>query len=206
MIRSDSRMVRRFDLYLDHCISDVNDILLAIPRLKIDHIINVFNSYHPRLKFTAELEVNRSINFLDTTIQIVNNELILNWYHKPIFSSRYLNFLSQHSFKQKIGVIYCILDWAILLSHPRFYERNLTLAIEILLANNYPLDLIFKQFNKRLYYLFNNKLNTTDGETIPLINPLTEEEKKFLLPYIPHLTIGLVKSLRNINYNFFLEC
>ncbi|KYN34033.1 hypothetical protein ALC56_11646 [Trachymyrmex septentrionalis] len=36
------------------------------------------------------------LNFLDVTV-IRNNELIeFNWYHKPTFSGRYLNFWSQH--------------------------------------------------------------------------------------------------------------
>lgn len=71
----------------------VDDILLAVCKKEVDFLVDIFNSYHLRLKFTVELEKDRSINFLDTTIStIVNNSLKLNWYHKSIFSERYLNF------------------------------------------------------------------------------------------------------------------
>ncbi|EFN74899.1 hypothetical protein EAG_11700, partial [Camponotus floridanus] len=40
-------------------------------------------------------------NFLEITIISDNNKLYFDWYHKPTFSSRYLNFLSQHPVCQK---------------------------------------------------------------------------------------------------------
>jgi len=51
----------------------VDDIILAAPNDKIDLILESFNNYHERLKFTVELEKDRSLSFLDLLITISNN-------------------------------------------------------------------------------------------------------------------------------------
>jgi len=42
----------------------IDDITLAAPRHKINEFLNTFNSLHPRLQFTLEIEGNQ-LNFLD---------------------------------------------------------------------------------------------------------------------------------------------
>jgi len=70
----------------------VNDILLAAPASSVSSIVDIFNSQHPRLQITMEVWWYDRLNFLDVTV-IRDNELIeFNWYHKPTFSDRYLNF------------------------------------------------------------------------------------------------------------------
>jgi len=54
----------------------VDDITLSAPENEIQNILERFNGYHHRLKFTCETEVNRSLNFLDITLIIVNNKII----------------------------------------------------------------------------------------------------------------------------------
>ncbi|KYN39722.1 hypothetical protein ALC56_05901 [Trachymyrmex septentrionalis] len=90
------------------------------------------------------------LNFLDVTV-INDNELIeFNWYHKPIFSDRYLNFSSQHPVSQKIGTITRLVDRVVLLLNPKFHFDNLCFIIKVLLENDYPLNFIFKNINNRL--------------------------------------------------------
>lgn len=43
----------------------VDDILMIIPKDKIDAILHIFNNYHDRLKFTHEVEIDNRINFLN---------------------------------------------------------------------------------------------------------------------------------------------
>ncbi|XP_020295370.1 uncharacterized protein LOC109860580 [Pseudomyrmex gracilis] len=178
----------------------VDDILMAAPREHIDPIFNCFNSYHPRLKFTIEIEEGRSINFLDTSISVINNKLLLNWYHKPTFSGRYLNFFSQHPLNQKIGIIYGIIDRAVLLSHPSFHNGNLIKAIQILLANDYPLDLIFKTVRRRLHCLFSGKLNVVNGEYNPESERLSGARGYFTLPFVSGTTDSISKSLKRNDF------
>jgi len=56
-------------------------------------ILNAFNKFHSRLQFILEVRGNR-INFLDTII-LDGNKIKFDWYHKPTYSGRYLNYWSQ---------------------------------------------------------------------------------------------------------------
>ena len=90
------------------------------------------------------------LNFLDVTV-IRGNELVkFNWYHKPTFSSRCLNFWSQHPVSQKIGTIAGLIDRVVLLSNSKFYLDNLCFIIKVLLKNDYPLNLIFENISNCL--------------------------------------------------------
>jgi len=136
----------------------VDDIALAAPTLKIDIILSKFNAYHDRLKFTVEYESSRCLNFLDLTLKRINDELVIDWFHKEIFSGRYLSFYSSHLLCHKIGSIFSLVDRAVLLSHLTFHKKNLKLVINSLLDNGFYLDIIFNKINIRLKTLFNSKL------------------------------------------------
>ncbi|XP_071653840.1 uncharacterized protein [Temnothorax longispinosus] len=79
----------------------IDDITLAAPLAFLQHTLDVFNSFHPRLKFTIEIGENDTLNFLEITMILNNNRLTFDWFHKPTFSGRYLNFFSQHPACQK---------------------------------------------------------------------------------------------------------
>ena len=104
----------------------VDDTFLINKNNKIKGTIENFNSYHPRLKFTFELEIDNTLPFLN--LLIIKNQdgtLVTNWFRKNTFSGRYLNYLSNHHFKQKIAIMKNLVDTAILLSHEKFHEENL---------------------------------------------------------------------------------
>jgi hypothetical protein len=58
----------------------VDDILLIFDTNKtnIHSILTDFNTLHPKLKFTAEIDHNNSINFLDTTIHRIQDSKDIN--------------------------------------------------------------------------------------------------------------------------------
>jgi len=128
----------------------VDDIIIAAPENKIRFITNKFNNYNDRMKFTLK-PMNNSISFLDLNIILEKNRrIIIDWYHKKTFSDRLLSYYSGHLFCHKIGTLYNLLDRAILLSHPKFHNKNINLCINILLENGYPLHMIFHYFNRRI--------------------------------------------------------
>jgi len=91
-------------------------VFTILPRDKVSDVVSVFNSYHPRLNFTYETETDGCINFFDTTVIRDGNRLLTNWYRKPTFSGRYVNYYSSHPIKYKINTIISLVDRAILLS------------------------------------------------------------------------------------------
>ena len=114
----------------------VDDIVLCIHKNNIDDTLKTFNSYDTNLEFTVERSNNNSISFLDMKI-IINEQrnIITNWYKKPTFSGRYLNYNSHHPLSNKIAIIYCLVDRAIKLSHNNFHKINIS-SIKLLLKNN----------------------------------------------------------------------
>ena len=79
----------------------VDDIITCISYNKIDKILAIFNSYEQRLQFTHEIEIDNKISFLDVLLIKNNDTIETNWYTKPTFSGRFLNFHSKHPLSQK---------------------------------------------------------------------------------------------------------
>lgn len=84
----------------------LDDILIICHKtnLKIDKTVeNVLNKIHPSIQFTTEHSINNSINFLDLTIYIQNNQLHFKNYTKD----RKVNMMLHHNahFKGKDGLI-----------------------------------------------------------------------------------------------------
>ena len=128
----------------------VDDIIIALPSDKINETLNTFNFYHQKLQFTIETEINNTISFLDIALTRVDNQITTNWYRKPTWSGRFINFFSSHPVPQKIGIIYMLVDRAIKLSHPKHHTQNLKLVRNTLYLNCYPMKFINKYINKRL--------------------------------------------------------
>lgn len=180
----------------------VDDIIMLAPKNKIDSILNKFNSYHQRLQFTVEYEIERSINFLDLNIKIIDNVIHLDWFQKKTCSGRVLSFLSNHPMCHKIGVIYNLIDRALLLSHPMYHKKNLEHCIEILLDNGYPIHVIFKEINRRIKVVNNfhiNKKRTKD---------IAEENKKkfFVIPYINNISETVASTIKKSDFRVGYRC
>jgi len=166
----------------------VDDIVLAAPSNQVKKIVDIFNSFHQRLQFTIEYETNRCINFLDLKLEVKNGEIILDWFHKETFSGRFLSFYSNHPLCHKFGIIYNLIDRAMLLSHPDYHKKNIENCIELLINNGYPLQLIFEQINKRLKKILWSKVHSDiNNGTILIKNNAADVDIKkqfFVIPYV----------------------
>ncbi|KYM93792.1 hypothetical protein ALC62_15636 [Cyphomyrmex costatus] len=127
------------------------------------------------------------LNFLDVKV-IRDNELIeFDWYHKPTFSGRYLNFWSQHPVSHKKGTVMGLVDRVILLSNPKFHFDNFCFIIKVLLENDYSLKFIFDNINSRLRNIImaRNRRRVADDHsrdverpswfTVPFVRGITEK-------------------------------
>jgi len=139
----------------------VDDIFMIIPEAKLDGVLKTFNEYHPRLKFTYE-ESNNTLNFLNTSVMREDDKLITNWFRKPIYSGRYINFFSCHPKQYKLNTIANLVDQAILLSNERFHATNIEVIKTILLNNCYPMELINKKIDERLRAIRINGISKND--------------------------------------------
>ncbi|XP_011882019.1 PREDICTED: uncharacterized protein LOC105569853 [Vollenhovia emeryi] len=168
----------------------VDDVFTIIPNNKIDDILKVFNSYHPRLKFTHEIEKDCKINFLDVSVIRRNNTLVTNWFRKATFSGRYINYFSNHPHKYMTNIINNLTDRAVLLSDDSFHDANLKLVKEILTNNCFPTHVIDKHIKCRLKQLRNQKDNQTKETPF-------DPRQVVTIPYIKHLSDNISRTFKN---------
>ncbi|KYN40057.1 hypothetical protein ALC56_05544 [Trachymyrmex septentrionalis] len=172
----------------------IDDICTAVPPSQIDGLLEQFNSFHPCLQFTVE-RGGDTINFLNITVSINKNRCNFDWYRKPTFSGRFLNFHSNHPLTQKIGTIFSLIDRAFLLSDGMFHTKNLTFIINILLQKDYPLDFIFDSINQRIKNWIKKRHKVHNVVTD---SDCTNESTSWLtVPFIPLHT----EKFRTLNRN-----
>ena len=177
----EKEILDKFDIEIPFYGRYVDDTFLIIPKNKIKFVLDTFNSYHERIKFTIEIEKDNKLNFLDMHLIRNNSEgsIISNWYRKKTYSGRLLNYLSDHPKHHKAGVIKSLVDKAIKLSHPKFHNNNLKYLKEILFLNNYPKKFVNYQIKNRVEYINLRDNRTADNIKIDNIN---RNKKTFLLP------------------------
>jgi len=169
----------------------VDDIALAVPRGSLNELLHKFNSFHPRLKFTLE-NGGTSLDFLEITMINRDGKLIFDWYHKPTYSGRLLNFHSKHPLSQKRGIITSSTDKILLLSNPEFHQKNFLFLINNLLMNDYPLDMVFCSIRKRLSVKFRHLNHGTAHST-------DTKDNYFVIPYIDHTAGKFIQVFKNIS-------
>lgn len=183
----------------------VDDIFAIIPAIKIQDTISIFNSFHPRLQFTYETEKQGALSFLDTIVIRDGENLITNWFRKPTFSGRFINFLSHHPTRYKNNTISNLVDRAILLADKRFHSYNIDEIKKILINNNYPLHTINKHIKIRMNTLNNNyhnnnnvQLPTKNFISIPYIRGLSDNINRILTHFDITTLYSIPKKLNCI--------
>jgi len=121
----------------------------------------------------------------------MEGELLTNWYRKPTYSGRCINFFSNHPEQYKFNTINNLVDQAILLSDKRFHDSNLMIVKNILLNNCYPITLINKKIMERLCIINKNHFNASDkskDKSTFINNALT-------VPYIKEISNGIKRAV-----------
>lgn len=122
----------------------VDDLLLTIDKQHIDEVLTVFNSFHTSIKFTHELEANKSIPYLDLRLGRHLDRITFDWFYKPINSGRMLNYVSHHPFHMKLNVAKSLFRRVLVLSDKPNHHNNIEIVRNLLRKNNYPENLIQK--------------------------------------------------------------
>ena len=68
----------KLDFKLPFYFRYVDDTILCVPLHKLQTLIDSFNSFHPRMQFTYEKEINNRISFLDLKLSKLANSNILS--------------------------------------------------------------------------------------------------------------------------------
>lgn len=165
----------------------VDDILTAIPMDKTNEMMATFNNYNKHLQFTIEEESDGKISFLETMCIRDFRSVKTDWFHKPTWSGRYLNFKSHLPMTYKRNTVTLLADKILKLSEPEFHAKNFELLKTTLLENLYPGYLVDQLINES-----RNKLADTQKD----VTKLNQDEKKPIvaIPYVK----GLFERLKMV--------
>jgi len=120
----------------------VDDILLIFDMnlTDIQAILTDFNALHPKLHFTAETEVNNTLNYLDISIHRTPMGLRTSIYRKPTFTPTIISYTSNHPMQHKYAAIkflYSRLSSYDL--HREEYQHEANYIHNILYNNSFPI-------------------------------------------------------------------
>lgn len=164
----------------------VDDIIICLPEHLIPYTFYRFNSFHERIKFTKEIEINEQISFLDILLKRDNGHIKINWYTKPTWSGRYLNYKSENPMIHKINSLNAILDRAIKFTAVENRPTEIKKVKNTFIQNNYPVELVNKQIRRRLarsYNSFEKKTKDRMFTSIPYVKDLSEKLNKIITKY-----------------------
>lgn len=144
---------------LKELVKYVDDLFLIVPSGMFDHVLDTFNSIHPKIQFTSELEHNGQLPFLDVILTHNSDGTIdYAWYAKPTASNRQLNYFSNHPLTHKLNVVDNIIRRMYGLSSKKFHDKCTLNIKQILCQNNYPIKLINERIKK--YFCTRNSRQT----------------------------------------------
>lgn len=93
---------------------------------------------HEGLKFTMNRSQGKSVNYLDLSLNVSDEKVLINWYRKPISSGRMLNYLSNHHPKVIRNVATQFFVRILNLSDKSYRRSVIDQGINLLRLNCYP--------------------------------------------------------------------
>lgn len=158
---------------------------------------NYLNSQHPNIKFTAEIENNSKLAFLDIDISKSNNQFSTSVYRKETFTGLGLKYDSFVPSMYKDNLILTLLNRAykICSNYNALHEEILKIS-KHLISNGFNLIRINRFVKKFMDSKFNN-VNKIIIQTAPKC------KLYFKLPYYGNLSIKLRKDLKILMRKYY---
>jgi len=158
--------------------------------------LDYLNRQHPSIKFTAELEKENTISFLDVKVRKTEQSFDTGVFRKSTFTGLGMKFDSAVSNRYKFNLVSCLIDRAykICSSYPKFCIE-LDQIRKFFYGNSYPCLYIDKCIRIKLDSIFS-----------PPKPKLTANKKPFFvsIPFLDHASnFALKKQLSNIVSKFY---
>ena len=157
---------------------------------ELKYFLEYLNSYHPRIQWTYETEVDGRLPFLD--VMVIRNQdgsLGTTVYRKKTHSNRYLHFKSNHPKSVKISTIktlrhrahdYCSSD--------ELLQNELDHLLETFIMNGYPADLTYSILHDTPETKMLDEDDDKEMDTTPTLR----------IPYLPQLGNQIKRDLKRI--------
>ena len=143
----------------------------------VEYLLSVLNNFHPKIKFTYEMEVESKLAFLDILLHRDGHDIITTVYRKVTNNDVYLNWYS-----------FCPREWK------RGTFRSLVQRAYIICSSSH----LLKEELKHLEEVFVMKNNFKNKHTVQARSKFESKGKShlLLLPYQGKKCLHLTKSLK----------
>ncbi|XP_050298299.1 uncharacterized protein LOC126737438 [Anthonomus grandis grandis] len=132
--------------YVDDCI-----LLWNGNKQNLSDFLSFINNIHPKIKFTLEVEINKTITFLDLLIKNVNNKHDFEIYRKPSHTGTIIHNESFHPFSHKAAALNSYVNRALQIPQTtESRDRELNIIKQIAQTHNFSPNLVDKIKNKFL--------------------------------------------------------
>lgn len=134
-------------LYWYRYVDDVLACFVGTDR-QLQTFLNFINNLHRNIKFTLEIEKDKTINFLDLTITTKNNKHDFAIYHKPSHTDITIHNKSSHPYLHKMSAYNSFVHRLvnIPLSEDNYF-KELNIIKQLAVNNGYPPNLIDQLVN-----------------------------------------------------------
>ena len=127
----------------------VDDVLAVVPKdLDIEQTLTSLNAVNPKIQFTAELEHENQIAFLDTCIMRTENSLKFKVFRKPTNKEDYVHFYSAHADRVKSGIVIGFFLRAFRICDEEFLEQEIEHISKTFERLKYPRGFLIRQKKK----------------------------------------------------------
>ena len=156
----------------------------------VNNLLFYLNSKHPNIRFTCEIEKDRSLAFLDINVYRGNNKFETSVHRKSTFSGVYTNYRSLIATEYESSLITTLLygSFTIVSDYHKLHEEIVKLK-SMLIQNGYPTRFLVKIINKFLDKSFKKRVTITT---------LTKKTLRLVLPYLGTQSLRLKKKLNKL--------
>lgn len=184
-IFNSSALLLKYVFFYKRYVDDIFCIWTGTKR-QLQMFLNFLNKIHKNIKFTLEIRINGSINFLDLNLTIINNKIEFNIFRKETYADIIIHNSSNHPFSQKILAFHYLINRLINIPlSPNNFKVELN-TIKIIASNNgYNSKLIDDILNKKYKKKFHLSY------IYPLLSDnIKKQWRKFL--FVNHQTSNLI--------------
>ena len=166
----------------------------------VEYLLSVLNNFHPKIKFTYEMEVESKLAFLDILLHRDGHDIITTVYRKVTNNDVYLNWYSFCPREWKRGTFRSLVQRAyIICSSSHLLKEELKHLEDVfVMKNNFPIWVVKKILKEEKEKIDNRNNADKNKHTIQTDVKFESKDKShlLLLPYQGEKGLHLTKSLK----------
>ena len=200
MVNLERSLVPKLNVYINFWRRYVDDTITFVKIGSVEYLLSVLSNFHPKIKFTYEMEVESKLAFLDILLHRDGHDIITTVYRKVTNNDVYLNWSSFCPREWKQGTFRSLVQRAyIICSSSHLLKEELKHLEDVfVMKNNFPIWVVKKILKEEKEKIDNRNNADKNKHTIQTDVKFESKDKShlLLLPYQGEKGLHLTKSLK----------